>query len=390
MSSTPDIGLNSSELATFFTTYFAYYTTLDTNYKSVFVNRAQQFISEKEISGAGGFVPDNRVKAIIAASAVQLTLGLDTWQMDYFGEIIVHPSDFDSSSGKQKFSGETNLQGFMQFSWKNFIHGYQVEDDNLNLGLHEFTHALRFSAAKGNRQDYFVDYYFNKWLASANEAFYDIKNGRDTIFRKYGGANINEFLSVCVEHYFESPEEIKERYPHLYYATGILLNQYSDGKATKIGVRDEFFENANKLLPGLEKQVMETRFLKHWLSKVVISVGAIFFYQVTANDFRNGVSIALLITFIGVLCWYWYSALQMTWEKTSLQIEKGRFIFNRRKLSAVPLSKVISIKVDVDEWELIFYDSRDSFFHREQVSAPKGGREAFLSNCIRNKIAVLR
>jgi len=97
LTSTADIALNPSELEKFYTTYFRYFTTLDAAYRQVFTERSLQFISEKAITGAGGFVPDNRVKALIAASAVQLTLGLETWKLDYFDEIELHPSDFDNA-----------------------------------------------------------------------------------------------------------------------------------------------------------------------------------------------------------------------------------------------------------------------------------------------------
>ncbi|MCE3258409.1 MAG: DgsA anti-repressor MtfA, partial [Bacteroidetes bacterium] len=138
-----DIQLNVTELRQFYARYFSYYNTLNAEWQSRFVSRCYQFISLKIITGAEGFKPDNKVRAIIAASAVQLTLGLSLWTLDHFDTIIIHPSDFDNKPSGLKFRGETNLSGYIRLSWKSFIAGYRVGDDNINLGLHEFTHALR-------------------------------------------------------------------------------------------------------------------------------------------------------------------------------------------------------------------------------------------------------
>jgi hypothetical protein len=34
------------------------------------------------------------------------------------------------------------------FSWKDFLEGYEYHNDNLNLGLHEFAHAIHFHGLK--------------------------------------------------------------------------------------------------------------------------------------------------------------------------------------------------------------------------------------------------
>jgi len=120
----------------------------------------------------------------------------------------------------------------MCFSWTDFLKGNQTPDDKINLGLHEFAHALRFNGIKGNPTDYFFDNYFKRWLASAYIEFSRMRKGYESVFRKYGSVNINEFFSVVVETFFESPLEFKSKLPELYLFTSILLNQTftNDGK----------------------------------------------------------------------------------------------------------------------------------------------------------------
>ena len=391
MTASADIDLNPNELRKFYTGHFSYYATLDDVYKSLFTERCLQFISEKMITGAGGFEPDNRVKALIAASAVQLTLGMETWKLNYFEEIEIHPSDFDNADGRLKFSGETNLQGYIKLSWKNFIRGYEISDDNLNLGLHEFSHALRFNSIRGHEQDYFMDHYFNKWMSCSLDAFNDIKNNRPTIFRKYGGTNINEFLSVCIEHYFESPGEIKEKYPLLYLATGILLNQATEPGHTKIGVRNELLLEQNKQLPGFEKKLeIQNRFLKHWTFKLWIIVLIMLFYSISNNGIAHPMNLALSLMVLSIYAWYDYNALALKFDGDQVFFKKGASVFKNRKSWSIPVSQLISIRTAGEEWTLVYYSDSDAFFYEESIHPPKGVNDEFLLNCKRNKIAVLR
>jgi Mlc titration factor MtfA (ptsG expression regulator) len=385
-----DIGLNPSELDEFYTKYFGYYNTLNSTGKKLFVQRCGQFISDKEINGAGNFNPDNRIKALIAASSVQLTLGLEVWSLSYFEEIIVHSSDFENEDGSLRFSGETNLKGFVQLSWTSFMKGYTINDDNINLGLHEFSHALRFNSIRGGEQDYFIENYFNSWLASAYDAFYDIKNNRETIFRKYGGTNISEFLSVCIEHYFESPEEIREKYPLLYYSTGILLNQSSMNRTTTLGVRPGFFAAKNKLLAGFTRHMLQSSFTRHWTFKLWLLVSFILMFNIVNAGFLNSINLGLLIMFTGIYVWYDYNAIKIEFEKTHLHVEKGSGLFRKRKEFDILVSNLVSVRTEDEELIFTYYYGTDNFFYEERINSPKGGMESLLKECASNKIALLK
>lgn len=386
----PDIELNPSELDLFYGKYFRYYNTLDEGYKQKFTGRVLKFISEKVISGAGDFEADNRVKALIAASAVQLTLGLETWELYYFEEIELHPSDFDNAKGDLKYSGETNLQGYIKLSWKSFIRGYEINDDNMNLGLHEFSHALRFNSIKGHEQDYFVDNYFNKWIACASDAFTDVRDKKETIFRNYGGTNMNEFLSVCIEHYFESPEEIKEQYPVLYYATGILLNQVSEGNKTGIGIRKEFLAAQNNCFRGFQQLEIKTTFLKHWSSKLWGFVLAVLIYNILGGKIMHPITLALFLMVIPIYVWFDYNMSTVAFNSKSIYFKKGFMLFKNRRAWSIPVSQFVSFRVSGEEWILTYYKDSDDFFHEETLYPPNGVNETFLADCRQNKIAVLR
>lgn len=234
-----DIDLTTGQLNDFLSHYFHYYNTLNPHFKSVFIERIIQFINSKKFVAHKNVLVDNRVKAIISAAAIQLTLGLEDWELQHFNTILVFPNDFTNQTSGLKLKGETGISGYVSFNWGVFVEGYKTKDDNLNLGLHEFTHALKLNSIFQDCKDTcFKDYYYN-WESVAKEEMARLKEGNNGFFRAYGANNINEFLSVVVEHFFESPSEFQKLMPGLYESTAQLLNQKTDGKTTEVGIRKQ-------------------------------------------------------------------------------------------------------------------------------------------------------
>ncbi|MBL7902110.1 MAG: zinc-dependent peptidase [Bacteroidia bacterium] len=394
MHNTTDIPLSTASLDQLLTASFTYYNTLCETDKTLFTKRCLRFIEGKEILGAEGFVPNNAVKILIAASAVQLTFGLSLWDLSYFDAIILYPGDFDHVPSGRKFRGETNLNGYLKLSWKSFLHGYKHSEDNINLGLHEFAHALRFNGFRGEEQDYFVHYYFEAWLASAYEVHYALKAGRPSVFRKYGGTNINEFISVCIEHYFESPQEIKLHYPHLYFSTGILLNQILIGERTYKDVRSRLFKEKNTILSGISERYLKSRIISdaRFTSFLITLMPLVF--TIAGSGVLSGPSLSLMVlSFFTYLRFdFYYSRLHFFGKHFS--VEKGCLIFKRHRGNLL-LSHLICVQVDsrsgeYEEWIFRFYKESDGHFHEELIVPKQIDKSAFLTELSKNKIAVLR
>lgn len=386
-----DIVLEPAQLSTFYRSDFPYFGTLSSQYQNIFLERCLQFISEKEIIVGEKFDLSNKSIALIAASAVQLTIGLNTWNLSYFTKIIVYPSDFESNPNGLMYRGETNLNGFIKLSWASFIHGYKTSDDNINLGLHEFSHALRFNSIRGHTQDYFVEHYFCAWLAEANQAYYDLRNNRQSIFRKYGGTNINEFISVCIEHYFESPDEIKCTYPKLYYATAILLNQKTDGAVTKIDIRQNMFEQKNSLHPGFSHHAFRSYFRQTQVLRTYIIALISVLYGI-AIAVASNLEFFTLGFFITVYLIFDFRFTKIYFNKLGFVVEKGLFIFKQRKSKLFSLSQLISVRALTnhslnDYWHIIFYDTFDGYFYSEKVYSHKVDNNVFVKELLSNKIA---
>lgn len=377
MVETKDIRLNPEELSVFLETYFSYYRTLSPEWKEVFVQRIILFTKSKWFVSQKGFKINNQVKAIISASAVQLTLGLSDWRIGYFDTILLFSSDFKNEITGLKLKGETNLNGFVSFSWKSFIEGYRIPDDNLNLGLHEFTHALRFNGVRGHETDVFFDSYFPKWYSYAQREFRNLKNGRDSIFRKYGGANINEFLSVVVEHFFESPHEFRSEFPLLYSATAIMLNQKTDGQKTELNIRHKETMELSKSI--VSEQIEIYKGLPPFGSAIVCLIITF------VSAFSAGVfSFPTLFTFtLFLLVYAREDFLYQTFiiENNAICLFSGFFIFKNRKLEKITLPQLVVADFFEDRGNdrsvsLTYFAEDDSFY--EETAYINLSNESFL------------
>ncbi len=204
---------------------FQYFQNLNDLEKKRFLKRTVHFLINKEFVASGGMLLTEEVVVLISACAVQLTFGLEEYLLETFPKIFVYPKEYYSKYDHLYHKGEANLNGAIVLSWNNFIDGYNKPHDNYNLGLHEMAHALRFDKFKGEAYDAFFAQYLDKWHMVAMEEFNKLRNHQPSFFREYGGTNFNEFFSVSVECFFESPMEFKNELPEVFKHMCILLNQ---------------------------------------------------------------------------------------------------------------------------------------------------------------------
>ena len=63
-----------------------------------------------------------------------------------------------------------------------------------------------------------------------------IRRGENNFLKSYGGINMTEMFAVCVEAFFEQPEEFQKELPKIYNTMVVLLNQdpltYRNAKST--------------------------------------------------------------------------------------------------------------------------------------------------------------
>ncbi len=200
-----------------------YFKRLSEEYQNQFYARVKKFVRTKEFIPVEITEVSQIDKILIAASAIQLTFGLDAFILSRFHTIYVYPNHFYNSKTKNRHKGEVNIHGSISLSIHDFHLGNKIENDGVNLGLHEMAHALRVEQFLEQDSDDFFNSYFAKIGSTLKEEISNAQN--DDFIRAYGKTNAHEFFAVCVENFFERPGKFKEEMTELYAHFVVLLNQ---------------------------------------------------------------------------------------------------------------------------------------------------------------------
>jgi Mlc titration factor MtfA (ptsG expression regulator) len=205
----------------------SYYQNLSKSGKWKFLSRIIYLLDKKHFIGYHDLKISFEMRVVIYSAQVQLTFGYNNFSLPVFKRIIIYPKQFYSRYFERDVKGLTSGMGFVTLSWLDTLHGFQDEDDNLNLALHEMSHALIINLQKNQRKERELVRLFEKYDDDIYEEFKRMQanNNRLGYLRNYALANRNEFFAVCIEHFFESPEEFEKRMGNLYRSFCYLLNQ---------------------------------------------------------------------------------------------------------------------------------------------------------------------
>ena len=205
----------------------SFYQKLDAKHQEYFEHRLATFIKNYQFIGRDKLVITDGTKVLIGASYIILTFGKRKYMTNVFNKIIVYPDIFLSQVNQQKHKGEFNPKyKVVVFSWKHFLEGNAVEDDNLNLGVHEFTHILHVNSIK-NKDVYSLMFRRGyRELMSYIQENETVKNKliASGYFRKYAFENQYEFIAVLLENFIETPKEFKSKFPQIYRRIKKMLN----------------------------------------------------------------------------------------------------------------------------------------------------------------------
>jgi Mlc titration factor MtfA (ptsG expression regulator) len=111
------------------------------------------------------------------------------------------------------------------FSWEDFLAGYEYDNDNLNLGLHEFAHAYHLHGLKSSDVSALIFAETYKQIISYT-AKPEIRTKliASNYFRIYAYTNSFEFIAVLLEHFFETPEQFEIEFPELFQKVRKMIN----------------------------------------------------------------------------------------------------------------------------------------------------------------------
>lgn len=206
---------------------FEIYDRLPQGLKKKCEQRIIWFKSRKKFVFYGEITRKEELKLLLSAAAAFMMLGLKDYRMiGSVQRIIVYPSQYYSKINRRHHLGEYN-PGFKSIilSADKIWEGFKIPDDNINLAVHEFAHALSFEMTKKNSWE---ARRFKVGLRKIKELFqregYAQKLADSKYFREYGLTNLQEFFSVAVENYFETPSIFHNTFPELFDIIQRMLN----------------------------------------------------------------------------------------------------------------------------------------------------------------------
>lgn len=206
---------------------FTFYNKLPKQQQSYFSHRVASFIKDKNFIGRGGLEITDEVKVLISSTAVMLTFGFRDFYIGLIDKIFVYPDAFYSKTNQDYHKGEFNPKlKALVLSWDDFVQGYNVNNDNLNLGIHEFVHAIHLNSIKERDVSSTI---FKDSFKELTNLLAQNKSLRDELiaskyFRAYAYTNQFEFVAVVIETFIETPIEFKNQFPEVYSKVKQMLN----------------------------------------------------------------------------------------------------------------------------------------------------------------------
>lgn len=202
------------------------YNLLSKEQQEKFRKRVTRFRANKEFVFSAKGVNNDKIQLLLCATATLLTMGFRDYRITSVERILIYPSEYFSRITRQNHLGEYNPNlKLLVFSAEHILEGFEDVRDNLNLGVHEFAHALIFNFKNkysNNAQK------FNKGLSQIEKQLLDsifLERVESTeYFREYAKTNIHEFFAVTLENFVETPSDFIADFPELYSIITKMLN----------------------------------------------------------------------------------------------------------------------------------------------------------------------
>ncbi|AWA28834.1 hypothetical protein HYN48_01300 [Flavobacterium magnum] len=193
--------------------------------QAYFEHRLRTFLNTVAFEGREIEISEE-MKIRIASVYVMMTFGMRNYLTGSFERIVLYPDSYQSTITGYLHDGEFNpSHKVIVFSWAAFERGCCVDNDNLNLAIHEFAHAIYLHSLRKPNE---AEAMFASRYQSIRNMIRDEKQRQalfdNGYFRDYGYTNEYEFIAVMLEHFFETPSDFRRQYPRLYKQVSEMMN----------------------------------------------------------------------------------------------------------------------------------------------------------------------
>lgn len=212
----------------------SYYRALSPEERRRFEDEVRFFLDEQVITGPRGAPLDERLRVLVAASAVIVVFGRPGFRYPKLRDVVVYDEAFDEEyrEGQAKhILGMVHGQGPILFSARALEQGFANERDGLNVGLHEFAHVLDFETGHADGVPSLMPWgAVRPWVALMHDEARRVETRR-SILRRYAASHEAEFFAVATEAFFERPRAMKEKHPELY---ALLVETFGQDPASSL------------------------------------------------------------------------------------------------------------------------------------------------------------
>ncbi len=200
-----------------------FYRTLNDKDKILFQQRSLLFLQTTAVE-AGQIEVSDEDCLLVAASAIIPVWGFPKWHYFNLRAVYLFPGvfneNFECGQPDSTISGMVGtgpMTGKMALSRPHLYSGFENSRDKKNVGIHEFAHLV--DMADGDCDGFperLQAFRFSiPWFDLIEKKIKEIDSRRSNI-RDYGASNRAEFFAVASEYFFERPQLLKNKHPHLY------------------------------------------------------------------------------------------------------------------------------------------------------------------------------
>lgn len=207
--------------------YSEYYQYLTSENKKRFLKRLYILLRFIRFIPKGLPHVTEEMKVVIGSAIIQITFGLDNYLVSRFNTIYVVPRAYRFRDYKEPFLGHVDFASeIVCFSWQDVKTGFFIADDAVNVALHEMAHCLeKENTFRQIFNTFFDSKKWNIWAERAYKKMQIIRRRENQFLKNYGGQNMHEMFAVCIETFFEKPDEFRHYLPELFDSLRELLNQ---------------------------------------------------------------------------------------------------------------------------------------------------------------------
>ena len=205
---------------------------------------ASLFLDQKEFSGAGGLVLNDRIALSIAVQACLPVLRFGLSPYDGFVGIVVHPDEVvarrevaDDDGVVHAYDevlvGEAMEGGPIMLSWHDVELAGSSAEWSYNVVIHEFAHVLDMLDGEADGVPPMSSTAEREaWIATIDADFerfcQRVDAGEHTVLDPYGAEGVDEYFAVAVEGFFVNPKATRAEHPELY---GMLARYFRQDPA---------------------------------------------------------------------------------------------------------------------------------------------------------------